>query len=145
MKHVLIAEDDADIALLLTEAVGERLYIATDVVANGALVSDTLGACRPDLLILDVALPGFSGLDVFDLVRNETRYHGVPILFLTGSSEKAETAFSLVGEHRVMSKPFEIDDLLHAVDEMVDGKIIGPQTEISRVEAGVMPAAAATA
>ena len=113
MKHVLIAEDDADIALLLTEAVGERLYIATDVVANGALVSDTLGACRPDLLILDVALPGLSGLDVFDLVRNEMRYHGVPILFLTGSPEKAETAFSLVGEHRVMSKPFEIDDLLH--------------------------------
>ncbi|MDQ2950986.1 MAG: response regulator [Chloroflexota bacterium] len=121
MKHVLIAEDDPDIALLLTEAIGERLYIATHVVANGALVPDVLGSCRPDLLILDVELPGLSGLDVFDLIRNDPRYQGVPILFLTGSPEKAATAFSLTGEHRVMAKPFDVDELIAAVDDMVDG------------------------
>jgi two-component system sensor histidine kinase ChiS len=134
VKHVLIAEDDPDIALLLTEAIGEKLYIATHVVANGALVTDVLATCRPDLLILDVALPGLSGLDVFDLIRNDTRYQGVPILFLTGNPEKAETAFSQTGEHRVMSKPFDVDDLLAVVDEMVDGRMQKARSESGPLE-----------
>ena len=69
MTSVLIAEDDPAIATLLTDTLGERL--ATHVVANGALVLDALAASRPDLLVLDLSLPGLSGLDVFDLVRND--------------------------------------------------------------------------
>ena len=140
MKHVLIAEDDPDIALLLTEAIGERLYIATHVVANGALVTDVLGSCHPDLLILDVSLPGLSGLDVFDLVRNDTRYQGVPILFLTGNPEKAQTAFSVTGEHRVMAKPFDVDELLTMVDDMVDGPMREPRSDSAPL--GITPAIA---
>ena len=143
MKHVLIAEDDPDISLLLTEAIGERLYIATHVVANGALVPDVLGSCRPDLLILDVALPGLSGLDVFDLVRSDPRYQGVPILFLTGNPEKAETAFSQTGEHRVMAKPFDVDELIATVDQMVDGESVEPRKAASPL-GGVTPAVAPT-
>ena len=141
MKHVLIAEDDPDISLLLTEVIGERLYIATQVVANGALVPDVLGSCRPDLLILDVALPGLSGLDVFDLIRNDARHQGVPILFLTGSPEKAETAFSQTGEHRVMAKPFDIDELIATVDQMVDRESVEPRRVASPL-GGLTPAVA---
>lgn len=141
MKHVLIAEDDPDIAQLLTEAIGERLYIATLVVANGALVPDAIGICHPDLLILDVSLPGLSGLDVFDLVRNDTRYQGVPILFLTGSPEKAETAFSPAGEHRVMAKPFDVDVLIATVDQLVDGTPAPPSYAGSVAAPAIAPAA----
>jgi DNA-binding response OmpR family regulator len=118
VKYVLIAEDDPDIARLLREAISERLYVAAEVVANGALVPDAIIERRPDLLILDVRLPGLSGLDVFDLVRNDPRWHGVPVLFLTGSPERAATAFAPTGEHRIMAKPFDLDALVAAVDEM---------------------------
>jgi CheY-like chemotaxis protein len=121
VKHVLIAEDDPDIAEVLAEAIGERTCLATHVVANGALVPDALAASRPDLLILDVELPGLSGLDVFDLVRNDPHYRGVPVLFLTASPEKAESAVSPMGEQRVMAKPFDLNQLISIVDEMVDG------------------------
>ena len=94
MKHVLIAEDDPDIAQLLTDAIGERLYIATLVVANGALVPDAIGACRPDLLILDVSLPVSPGSTSSTWSATTPVIRAVPILFLTGSPEKAETAFS---------------------------------------------------
>lgn len=122
MKYVLIAEDDPDIAEVLSEAIGERTCLATHVVANGALVPDAIAASRPDLLILDVSLPGLSGLDVFDLVRNDPHFRGVPVLFLTGSPEKAASAFSPTGEHRVMAKPFDLDALIAVVDQMVDGQ-----------------------
>jgi CheY-like chemotaxis protein len=131
VKHVLIAEDDPDIAEVLSEAISERTCLATLVVANGALVPDAIAASRPDLFILDVSLPGLSGLDVFDLVRNDPVYRGVPVLFLTGSPEKAAGAFSPTGEHRVMAKPFDLDELIAVVDQMVDGV----KTEAAPVEA----------
>ena len=117
MTSVLIAEDDPAIATLLTDALGDRF--ATHVVANGALVLDALAANRPDLLILDLSLPGLSGLDVFDLVRNDPAWQGIPVLFLTADPERARRAFDPTGACLVMGKPFEVDELIAAVDGML--------------------------
>ena len=122
MKYVLIAEDDPAIAQLISESVCDNLYIGCHVVENGALVPDAIAMRRPDLLVLDVALPGLSGLDVFDLVRSDPAYQGIPILFLTATPEKAATVFSTAGTHRVMAKPFDVDELIALVDGMVDGR-----------------------
>ncbi|HET7700323.1 MAG TPA: response regulator [Candidatus Limnocylindria bacterium] len=124
MKYVLIAEDDPDISALIADGISDHLYVATHVVANGALVPDAVAVRRPDLLILDVNLPGLSGLDVFDLVRSDPHYSGIPVLFLTASPERAESAFSPSGEHRVMAKPFDVDELVAVVDRMLDGRAV---------------------
>ncbi len=92
MRYVLIAEDDPDIARILSEGIGERLSV--------------------------VALPGLSGLDVFDLVRNDDSFRGIPILFLTAIPEKARTALAPAGIQCVMGKPFDVDELVRTVDEM---------------------------
>jgi DNA-binding response OmpR family regulator len=126
VKYVLIAEDDPDIATVLSEAIGDHLYVATHIVPNGALVPDAIAARRPDLLVLDVALPGLSGLDVFDIVRSDPSYEGVPILFLTATPEKAEQAHARTGLHHVMSKPFDVDELVAIVDAMIDGATASP-------------------
>ncbi len=121
MKRVLVADDDPDIADLLRQALTERLDVDADVVANGALVMDWVAARRPDLLILDVALPGLNGLDVFDLLRSDQRLQGVPVLFLTGLPERAETANAATGVHEVLAKPFDIDDLIERADRLMGG------------------------
>lgn len=123
-KTVLIAEDDPDVARLLADGIGEDLGVATQTVANGALVPDVVATARPDLLVLDLSLPGLSGLDVFDVVRSDARYAGLPVLFLTASPDKAATAFSPTGVQRVMSKPFDVEALLAAVREMLDGSVV---------------------
>lgn len=112
MKRVLIAEDDPDVADVLREALTERLEVETDAVANGALVMESVTARRPDLLILDVALPGLNGLDVFDLLRSDLHWQGVPVLFLTALPEQAATANAATGVHEVLAKPFDVDDLI---------------------------------
>ena len=121
MKHVLIAEDDPDLAEVLRQALTERLDVETDAVANGALVMDSVAARRPDLLILDVALPGLSGLDVFDLLRSDVHWQGVPVLFLTALPEQAATATAATGVHEVLSKPFDIDDLIARAGRLMGG------------------------
>ena len=120
VKYVLIAEDDPDIAQLLSAEIGERLYVATHVVANGALVPEALAARRPDLLILDLGLPGLSGQDVFDLVRSDPQWQGVPVLFITATPDRLDP--NTLTEHRVIAKPFDADELVRAVDEIVDGR-----------------------
>lgn len=125
MKHVLIAEDDPGIADLLCLALAERLDLETLVVANGALVMDSVTARRPDLLILDVELPGLNGLDVFDLLRSDPHWQGVPVLFLTGLPERAQTANAPTGVHEILAKPFDIDDLIARAERLIDVSKVG--------------------
>lgn len=125
MRHVLIAEDEPDIVDALRQALSDRLDIEADAVANGALVMDSIVARRPDLLILDVQLPGLNGLDVFDLVRSDPLWRGLPILFLTGLPERAETANATTGVHEVLAKPFDIDDLIARAERLIDGNKVG--------------------
>ena len=91
MKRVLIAEDDPDTAAAMKVTLEDRLSVTTDIVTNGALVLDQITARHPDLLILDVSLPGLNGVDVFDLVRGNARCGEVPVLFVTA------TAYTCVG------------------------------------------------
>jgi DNA-binding response OmpR family regulator len=121
VKRVLVAEDEPDITDALRQALTERLDVELDIVANGALVMDSVAARRPDLLILDVALPGLNGLDVFDLLRSDPRLQGLPVLFLTGLPERAETASAATGVHEVLAKPFDVDDLIAHVERLMGG------------------------
>jgi len=120
VKRVLVAEDDPDIGDALRQALTDKLDVELDVVANGALVMDFVAARRPDLLILDVALPGLNGLDVFDLVRGDPRLQGLPVLFLTGLPERAETANAATGVHEVLAKPFEVNDLIARAERLME-------------------------
>jgi DNA-binding response OmpR family regulator len=121
VKRVLVAEDEPDITDALRQALTERLDVELDIVANGALVMDSVAALRPDLLILDIALPGLNGLDVFDLLRSDPRLQGLPVLFLTGLPERAETATAATGVHEVLAKPFDVDDLIAHVERLMGG------------------------
>jgi DNA-binding response OmpR family regulator len=125
VKRVLVAEDEPDIADALGQALTERLGVEIDIVANGALVMDSVTARRPDLLILDVALPGLNGLDVFDLLRSDPRLFGLPVLFLTGLPERAETATAAAGVHEVLAKPFDVNDLIARARRLMDGVTSG--------------------
>ena len=116
MTHILIAEDDPAIAQLLEGEFSERLGATTQVIPNGALVTDAISERRPDLLVLDVALPGLSGLDVFDLVRSAPAYRGIPIVFLTANPDQARSA---AGQPRVIAKPFDCDVLISVIGEML--------------------------
>jgi CheY-like chemotaxis protein len=113
VKSVVIAEDDPAIAQLLEEVMRERLGLSTVVVPNGALVTDALAERRPDLIMLDVALPGLSGVDVFDLVQSSPAYRGVPVLFLTGNPDDAPK------NTRVIAKPFDVEALVCVIAGML--------------------------
>ena len=119
MKRVLLAEDDPDTATAIKATLEERLPITVDHVTNGALVLDQISASHPDLVILDVSMPGLNGIDVFDLLRGSASFVDVPVLFLTAQPDRAEQAFARFGISDVMAKPFEADALVRRVDDLL--------------------------
>jgi DNA-binding response OmpR family regulator len=119
MKRVLLAEDDPDTAAAIRATLEERLPVTVDHVTNGALVLDHVAASHPDLLILDVSMPGLNGIDVFDLLRASVPSLDVPVLFLTATPDRAEQAFAPLGISDVMAKPFDADALAARVDDLL--------------------------
>lgn len=119
MKRVLVADDDADTVAAIRATLEERLPLTVDHVTNGALVLDQIAAACPDLLILDVTMPGLNGIDVFDLIRGNARCGEVPVLFLTAAPDRAGQAFAHCGIRDVMAKPFDAEELARRVDDLL--------------------------
>jgi len=119
VKSILIAEDDPDTAALIKAMLDEHLSIETTTINNGALVLDQIAARRPDLLILDVSLPGLNGVDVFDLVQANPSFVDVPVLFLTATPDRARRAVGRKGIRDVMRKPFEGRALAEKVADLL--------------------------
>jgi DNA-binding response OmpR family regulator len=119
VKRVLVAEDDPDTATAIKATLEDRLPVTVDHVTNGALVLDHVSVMHPDLLILDVSMPGLNGIDVFDLLRASPSFIEVPVLFLTATPDRAEQAFARFGISDVMAKPFDSDALVRRVDDLL--------------------------
>lgn len=117
--RVLVAEDDPDTAAAIKATLEEHLTVTVDHVTNGALVLDQIAANHPDLLILDVSMPGLNGIDVFDLLRGSAIAVDVPVLFLTAMPDRAEQAFARFGVSDVMAKPFEGGALARRVEDLL--------------------------
>ena len=84
-KVVVIGEDDEPIALLLRDAISDEPGYQAVVVADGALVLETVRQVHADLLILDIMMPGLNGLEVYDRVREDPGVRDMPVLFVSAN------------------------------------------------------------
>jgi DNA-binding response OmpR family regulator len=76
----------------------------------------------PDLLVLDVNMPGLNGWEICDIVRRQTTTRSVPVLFLTGRSEVRDQITALqVGGSDHLKKPFRAEELRGKVRALTKG------------------------
>lgn len=102
--HLLIVEDDDQLAELLIEYLGQQGFELSRV-ASGDVAAEKILKTRPDLVILDLMLPGANGLDVCREVRDS--YSG-SILMLTASQSEADHVAGLeLGADDFVNKPIE--------------------------------------
>ncbi|MFY8087994.1 MAG: response regulator transcription factor [Rubrivivax sp.] len=118
-KTVLIADDEPNILVsleFLMKREGWQVSVARD--GNEALAA--IQKQRPDLVLLDVMMPGRSGFDVCQSVRADESLSGVKILMLTAKGRDTDVAQGLgVGADAYMTKPFSTKDLAAKVREML--------------------------
>ncbi|HKY49850.1 MAG TPA: response regulator [Candidatus Limnocylindria bacterium] len=117
-KVVVIGEDDEPIALLLRDAISDEPGYQAVVVADGALVLETVRQVHADLLILDIMMPGLNGLEVYDRVREDDGVRNMPVLFVSANLPQFDREFKRRGITSVLTKPFDLNDLLERVREL---------------------------
>ena len=130
--HVLLIEDDARLADL-TRGYLERHGLVVSVARDGLEGLDQAQRHRFDAILLDLMLPGMSGLEVCRRVRERS---DVPIVMLTARGEEADRVLGLeLGADDYMPKPFSARELLarlHALLRRVRGQT-GPRREVVTV------------
>jgi len=114
-KVVVIGEDDEPIATLLRDSINDEDGYQSVVVSDGALVLETVHQVHADLLILDIMMPGLNGFEVFDRVRADTDIRDMPVLFVSAATNQFEGDFKQRNIKDVISKPFDLNDLLARV------------------------------
>jgi two-component system OmpR family response regulator len=106
---ILIVEDDREIRSLLAEFLAREGY-ETVCVGDGAAMDLALGRARPDLMVLDIMLPGEDGLSICRRIRAKG---GIPILMLTAKGEDVDRIVGLeIGADDYLPKPFNPRELL---------------------------------
>ena len=114
-KVVVIGEDDQPIATLLRDSINDEDGYQAVIVSDGALVIETVRQVHADLLILDIMMPGLNGFEVFDRVRADTDIRDMPVLFVSAATNQYDSDFAQRGIKDVISKPFDLNDLLDRV------------------------------
>jgi len=114
--HILIVDDDAEIRGLLREYFEKNAFRVTTA-ANGKEMRAATAACLPDLVVLDLMLPGVDGLE---LCRELRARSGVPIIMLTARGEETDRVVGLeLGADDYMAKPFSARELLARVKSVL--------------------------
>ena len=122
MKRIVVVDDDPDLGPAIR-----------DVLANDDVSVESPGDARaalpgmlreaPDLVILDVNMPGMSGWELCAILRRQSATRSVPILFLTGRQEVKDRITAMqFGGSDYLAKPFSIDDLKRKVGILLSQK-----------------------
>ncbi len=111
-KKILLVEDDRDLSELLRfnlEKDGYRVAHTTE----GNLALSQIRRFSPDLVILDLMLPGMDGLEVCRQIRQSETFATLPVLMLTARSEEADRVVGLeLGADDYVTKPFSLRELI---------------------------------
>ena len=115
MAHILIVEDEPLFAKLLTIGL-QRVGHTIVVVHDGSEVFACARDQAPDLILLDVMLPGMDGFQVLKQLKRHPATHHIPVLMLTGRSDGHSVIAGLdSGADAYLSKPIHFSDLFKRI------------------------------
>lgn len=119
MKKVLIVEDEEHIANAEKMILEEDYHVL--IANNGLRGFDMAKKEKPDLVVLDVMLPGMNGFDVCKKIRNEKALKDTKIVMVTAKNEeKDETHGMDLGADDYIMKPFEAIELKHVIKQVLN-------------------------
>jgi DNA-binding response OmpR family regulator len=117
--RVLVADDEDDIRALVALAVRKAGCTVVGSLADGGAALDFARTELPDLAVLDVSMPGATGLEVCAALRADTATAGIGILLLSAGASVDDVAAGLAaGADAYLAKPFQISGLVHQVQAL---------------------------
>lgn len=115
---ILIIEDTVEIGTVVADLLQDEMSCQTVHVSDGTRAIEVLKGLKPNLILLDLNLPGFNGLEVYDWMQAQPELAGIPVIWMTAAAN--DPAFQARGYTNVVHKPFELDTLLAEVTRLLD-------------------------
>lgn len=114
---VLVVEDDRALRQFLCTALADEFDVTGAV--SGEEAVELARRLQPDVVLLDVMLPGQSGLDVVREIRSDASLKDTPVLVMTAFSEIEPGHAVEAGADRFLTKPFDLQELTAAVKDLL--------------------------
>ncbi|MGB3299722.1 MAG: response regulator [Phormidesmis sp.] len=117
----LLAVDDLPDNLFLMDVIlGDEDHYQLSCVSSGQAALDAVEACPPDLILLDVMMPGMTGYEVTRRIRQNPALPYIPILLVTAHDEVSMAEGLEAGADGFIRKPFDIQELLDRVEAALE-------------------------
>ena len=118
MKYILVVDDEPLNRELLTDMLSGKYEVMTAVDGHACL--DSVSARKPDLIVMDVTMPGLSGLEVCRKLRNDETTKDIPIILASAhiSQEQQQEGFD-AGANSYLCKPFYMEDLISTINKLL--------------------------
>jgi DNA-binding response OmpR family regulator len=132
MKRILVVDDEPDIVALIRLKLMREGFEVVEA-HNGEAAIKMVTRSRPDLIILDIMMPGMNGWEVNERLKANPEYRDIPVIMLTALDELDEQFKSLqAGVRDYVTKPFNFDELVSSVRRVLSEEKIersGGRTE----------------
>lgn len=128
MKRILVIEDDHAVAELVVEILEDAGH-DVDWTSSADEGLQRVRAAQPDLVLLDLTLPGMNGLSFLEICKDDATLAGLPIVTMSGTAMTGAEAEPM--PDATIRKPFDVDDLCSVVSRFV-GDHVALANEASR-------------
>ncbi len=119
MSHILLIEDDPDLVALLSHHLRRRGH-EVSVAFDGSEGYVAAVRNRPDVVVLDLLLPGFTGHEVLHLIRTNPEIRRTPVLVLSAlDSEEEKSRVRARGADAAIGKPFSLSNVLDRIADLL--------------------------
>ncbi|MCZ6653553.1 MAG: response regulator [Planctomycetota bacterium] len=119
-KKILIVDDDRQVSLALSIRLKAADYDVA-VAGDGENALEKLTASVPDVVLLDMRMPGIDGLEVMRRMKQDPRLANIPVIFVSANAqETAKRAALNAGGKIFLEKPFESRALLEAIQRVLE-------------------------
>ena len=118
---ILAVEDDPGVADLLRELLNDVEGWGATVVHDASAARSTFQQVQIDVLVLDIDLPGISGLELLELLRQEPGWHDQPVVIISADVRRpgVREAIRTAQVTEALPKPFDVDQLIRIIQKAV--------------------------
>ncbi len=117
---IMVADDDVEVLALVTRRL-RRMDATILEASDGEEALKVARREKPDVVVLDVMMPGMSGWEVCRAIREDANLEGTRVIMLTGIGERLnEMTSPLYGADDHLDKPFDFDELVLRVEKMLE-------------------------
>ena len=115
LKTILVVDDEPVLRTIVREILHEEGYAVIEA-ADGRVMLEIMARERPDLVLMDVMMPGIDGCEAYQQLRSQPEHRDVPVVMMSAGVRPTRLDPSLAG---FMAKPFDLTQLIDLVTRLI--------------------------